>query len=96
MCAGAGGGCIGSEVCADATATTRASGRGWGWEPQTPQEEGLQITYEWIRGELIRRGGGLAAALSLVSSLSGGEARGLVIVLFCAVAWIGVEHLGYV
>jgi len=27
-----------------------------GWELQTPLEEGLRITYEWIRGELIRRG----------------------------------------
>jgi len=27
-----------------------------GWEPQTPLEEGLRITYEWIRGELIRTG----------------------------------------
>jgi GDP-D-mannose 3',5'-epimerase len=27
-----------------------------GWEPQTPLEEGLRITYEWIRGELIRAG----------------------------------------
>jgi len=39
---------------------------------------------------------GLAAALSLMSSLSRGEAKGLVIVLFCAAAWIGVQHLGYV
>jgi UDP-GlcNAc:undecaprenyl-phosphate GlcNAc-1-phosphate transferase len=39
---------------------------------------------------------GLAATLSLVSSLSYGEAKGLVIVLFCAAAWIGVQHLGYV
>ena len=30
--------------------------QGLGWEQQTPREEGLQITYEWIRGELIRRG----------------------------------------
>ena len=27
-----------------------------GWEPQTPLEEGLRITYEWIRRELIRTG----------------------------------------
>ena len=27
-----------------------------GWEPQTPLEEGLRITYEWIRSELIRTG----------------------------------------
>jgi len=27
-----------------------------GWEPQTPLEEGLRITYEWIRGELMRTG----------------------------------------
>jgi UDP-GlcNAc:undecaprenyl-phosphate GlcNAc-1-phosphate transferase len=39
---------------------------------------------------------GLAAALSLMSSLSRGEAKGLIIVLFCAAAWIGVQHLGYV
>jgi nucleoside-diphosphate-sugar epimerase len=25
-----------------------------GWEPQTPLGEGLRITYEWIRGELIQ------------------------------------------
>ena len=30
--------------------------QGLGWEQQTPLEEGLRITYEWIRGELIRRG----------------------------------------
>ncbi len=27
-----------------------------GWEPGTPLEEGLRITYEWIRGELMRSG----------------------------------------
>jgi len=26
------------------------------WEPQTPLEEGLRITYDWIRSELIRTG----------------------------------------
>ena len=30
--------------------------QGLGWEQQTPLKEGLRITYEWIRGELIRRG----------------------------------------
>jgi GDP-D-mannose 3',5'-epimerase len=42
-----------------------------GWEPQTPLGEGLRITYEWIRGELIQ-GGKLkpaqAAALSAEQS----------------------------
>jgi len=69
--------------------------QGLGWEPQTPLNGGLRIAYKLIQYELIRRGG-LSAALSLMSSLSRGEAKGLVIVLFCAVAWIGVEHLGYV
>jgi UDP-GlcNAc:undecaprenyl-phosphate GlcNAc-1-phosphate transferase len=39
---------------------------------------------------------GLAAGLSLVASVSEGEFKGLIIVLFCAMAWMGVQHLGYV
>jgi len=38
---------------------------------------------------------GLAAGLSLLSSLVHGQSKGLIIVLFCAAAWIGVQHLGY-
>lgn len=39
---------------------------------------------------------GVAAALSLLSTVAQDQYRGLIILLFCAVAWIGVQHLGYV
>jgi UDP-GlcNAc:undecaprenyl-phosphate GlcNAc-1-phosphate transferase len=39
---------------------------------------------------------GLAAGLSLLSSIAQDEYKGLIILLFCAAAWIGVQHLGYV
>ena len=38
---------------------------------------------------------GLAAAFSLLQSTIYNQFRGLIIVLFCAVAWIGIQHLGY-
>jgi len=38
---------------------------------------------------------GLAAGMGLLSSLVHGQSKGLIIVLFCAAAWIGVQHLGY-
>ncbi|MEK7753964.1 MAG: MraY family glycosyltransferase, partial [Acidobacteriota bacterium] len=39
---------------------------------------------------------GLAATMSLVASVSQGQFKGAIIVMFCAAAWIGVQHLGYV
>jgi len=39
---------------------------------------------------------GLAATMSLVASVSQDQFKGAIIVLFCAAAWIGVQHLGYV
>ena len=39
---------------------------------------------------------GLGATLSLLVSLARGQHAGLVIVLFCAVAWGGIQQLGYV
>lgn len=38
---------------------------------------------------------GLAAALSLLQDLAHQHFGGLIIILFCAAAWIGVQHLGY-
>jgi len=38
---------------------------------------------------------GLAAAFSLVQSAAHHSVAGAVIVLFCAITWIGVEYLGY-
>jgi len=38
---------------------------------------------------------GLAAGLSLLQDLVHDRAGGVVVVLFCVVAWIGVQHLGY-
>jgi UDP-GlcNAc:undecaprenyl-phosphate GlcNAc-1-phosphate transferase len=38
---------------------------------------------------------GLAAAFSLLQSMVHAQYGGLVVILFCAVAWIGVQHLGY-
>jgi|SRR5579871_780271 len=37
----------------------------------------------------------IAAALSLLQDLAHDRAGGVIIVLFCAVAWVGVQHLGY-
>jgi UDP-GlcNAc:undecaprenyl-phosphate GlcNAc-1-phosphate transferase len=39
---------------------------------------------------------GLAAGLSLLSSVAQDQYRGLIIIVFCTAAWIGVQHLGYV
>lgn len=39
---------------------------------------------------------GLGAGLSIIQSTVHNHFGGLVIVLFCAAAWIGVQHLGYV
>ena len=39
---------------------------------------------------------GIAATFSLVQSVARGRVAGLVIVVFCVSAWIGVQHLGYV
>jgi UDP-GlcNAc:undecaprenyl-phosphate GlcNAc-1-phosphate transferase len=39
---------------------------------------------------------GLAAAMSLLASVAKNEFKGVIIVLFCGAAWIGVQHLGYV
>jgi UDP-GlcNAc:undecaprenyl-phosphate GlcNAc-1-phosphate transferase len=39
---------------------------------------------------------GLAAAFSLLQSVANQHFGGVIIVLFCAVTWIGVQHLGYV
>ena len=38
---------------------------------------------------------GLAAALSLLQDVTHNEFGGLIIVMFCAAAWLGVQHLGY-
>jgi UDP-GlcNAc:undecaprenyl-phosphate GlcNAc-1-phosphate transferase len=38
----------------------------------------------------------LGAALSIIQSTVRSQFGGLVVVLFCAAAWIGVQHLGYV
>ncbi len=39
---------------------------------------------------------GIAASLSLLSSVAKTGYRGVVILVFCAAAWVGVQHLGYV
>jgi UDP-GlcNAc:undecaprenyl-phosphate GlcNAc-1-phosphate transferase len=39
---------------------------------------------------------GIAAAFSLVESVSSGQFAGLIIVLFCLAAWSGIQYLGYV
>jgi UDP-GlcNAc:undecaprenyl-phosphate GlcNAc-1-phosphate transferase len=39
---------------------------------------------------------GVAATFSLLQSMMHNQYAGLVIVLFCAAAWLGVQHLGYV
>ena len=38
---------------------------------------------------------GIAAAVSLLQDAVHDEFRGLIIVLFCCAAWLGVQHLGY-
>jgi UDP-GlcNAc:undecaprenyl-phosphate GlcNAc-1-phosphate transferase len=38
---------------------------------------------------------GIAATFSLLLSVARGEYAGLIIVLFCAAAWLGVQRLGY-
>jgi UDP-GlcNAc:undecaprenyl-phosphate GlcNAc-1-phosphate transferase len=38
---------------------------------------------------------GLSAALSLVLSAAHDRYAGLIIIVFCAVAWLGIQHLGY-
>ena len=39
---------------------------------------------------------GLAAAFSLITSVSENYMAGLVVIIFCAFTWIGIQHLGYV
>lgn len=39
---------------------------------------------------------GIAATLALLASVTDGEYKGVIIVLFCGAAWMGVQHLGYV
>ncbi len=39
---------------------------------------------------------GLAAVMSLLASVTENQSKGVIIVLFCGAAWIGVQHLGYV
>jgi len=39
---------------------------------------------------------GLAAAFSLLQSVVNQRYAGLVVIIFCAAAWMGVQHLGYV
>ena len=38
---------------------------------------------------------GLAAMLSLLAGATHNQLQGLIIILFCGAAWIGVQHLGY-
>jgi len=38
---------------------------------------------------------GFYAALSLLQSLLSNQVGGLIIILFCAATWVGVQHLGY-
>ncbi|MFN7925803.1 MAG: MraY family glycosyltransferase [Bryobacteraceae bacterium] len=38
---------------------------------------------------------GIYATLSLLTSVSANQSGGLILVLFCAVTWVGVQHLGY-
>src|SRR5690606_19350295 len=38
----------------------------------------------------------VAATLSLLASVTDGQFKGVVIVLFCGAAWLGIQHLGYV
>ena len=38
---------------------------------------------------------GFYAALSLLQSLLSNQVGGLIIILFCAATWIGIQHLGY-
>jgi len=39
---------------------------------------------------------GVAAGLSLPSSVAQDQYKGVILIVFCAAAWIGVQHLGYV
>src|SRR5207249_1305275 len=39
--------------------------------------------------------GGIAAVFSLLQSMYHNRFSGLIVVLFCFAAWIGVQHLGY-
>ncbi|MEP7361852.1 MAG: MraY family glycosyltransferase [Acidobacteriota bacterium] len=38
---------------------------------------------------------GFYAALSLLQSLMSNQVGGLIIILFCAATWVGIQHLGY-
>jgi UDP-GlcNAc:undecaprenyl-phosphate GlcNAc-1-phosphate transferase len=38
---------------------------------------------------------GIGAVLSLLQSVAGNQMAGVVIVLFCAATWMGIQHLGY-
>jgi UDP-GlcNAc:undecaprenyl-phosphate GlcNAc-1-phosphate transferase len=44
---------------------------------------------------LLYGASGVAACFALTQSIVRNELRGLVLVLFCAAAWIGIRHLGY-
>ncbi|MBX5496455.1 MAG: undecaprenyl/decaprenyl-phosphate alpha-N-acetylglucosaminyl 1-phosphate transferase [Bryobacteraceae bacterium] len=45
---------------------------------------------------LIYAASGLAAAFSLLQNVAYHQFGGLIVILFCAAAWIGIQHLGYV
>ncbi len=45
---------------------------------------------------LLYGGCALAAAFSLLQSMTRGQYAGPIIILFCAAAWMGIQHLGYV
>jgi UDP-GlcNAc:undecaprenyl-phosphate GlcNAc-1-phosphate transferase len=38
---------------------------------------------------------GAASVLSIVSSMAWGQFKGLVVLIFCGAAWVGIQHLGY-
>lgn len=44
---------------------------------------------------LMYAAAGVAAGCSLLISVSGDQVAGVIVLLFCAGAWIGVQHLGY-
>ena len=44
---------------------------------------------------LMYAAAGIAAACSLLVSVSDSRSGGLIILLFCVAAWIGIQHLGY-
>ena len=44
---------------------------------------------------ILYAAGGLCAAFSLVQSVAPVRFAGLIIIMFCGVTWVGVQHLGY-